>query len=632
MKLSLILEAVNRTARPLDQFRKDVVQSGQAAAGTSVAIGAMDRRMQGAERSARGLGNGERALDRSITGTDAAATGAASSLAALDRRTRGAERSVDRLADGSRGLDRAISHADTAMRGANRRATGMAQSMMVADRRMDSAGRSARGLGRSADTMGDRIAAGARRGSAALIGLERRMQLSHATMTTLAVKSAGVLGGAIRGGVITAGAAGGALAAGGLYKIVSAGVQSENFKTQLLGLESGNAEAARKDMEWITKFAADTPFDLAQVTQAFIAARNAGINPMNGSLMTLGDSAAALGKTYEDAIGMLADARTEQFERMREFGITPNQQDGKVMLRYVDRLGKEMVKTVNKNGADVERATLEILNEKFGGGGAALAKTTSGKWSALTDSLSKQAVKVWDSGFGDAVKHQLDRATQAFKTAEEDGSADAWATRTGRALERVVNRLGEANWEGFKKDVKGVAGAFEELYEMANRASDAVTIWRKGLGDIEVGADKYVGGLRWDTKQGGLRYDAPDWLKNIGRSSEPPASPVPFKDAKGKTQAGKMQWERPNAVPFVNAAEPQARLSRNEEWQRALRQPTRTPPAPLSRAQPKPTPQPSGKVSVDINPPKGWSAKATKVSAKDMDLSVNTGRAMGAFA
>lgn len=417
---------------------------------------------------------------------------------------------------------------------------------------------------------------------------------------------------------------------GGLYKIVTAGVQSENFKTQLLGLESGNAEAARKDMEWITKFAADTPFDLAQVTEAFIAARNAGINPMNGSLMTLGDSAAALGKTYEEAIGMLADARTEQFERMREFGITPSQQDGKVMLRYVDRLGKEMVKTVNKNGADVERATLEILNEKFGGGGAALAKTTSGKWSALTDSLSKQAVKVWDSGFGDAVKHQLDRATQAFQDAEKNGSADHWSKSTSQALGTVVTKIGEADWKGFAADIRGIANAFGEFYSAASMVSDQLSAVRKGMGDIEVGADRYIGGLRWDKNTGGLRYDAPPWLKNIGRSTEPPASPVPFKDAKGKAQAGKMQWERPNAVPFVNAAEPQARPSRNEEWQRALRQPSRTPPAPLIRAKREPTQQPSGKVTVDINPPKGWSVTPKKIAATNMDLEVNTGdRMMG---
>ncbi|OHC95516.1 MAG: hypothetical protein A3H25_12355 [Sphingomonadales bacterium RIFCSPLOWO2_12_FULL_63_15] len=105
---------------------------------------------------------------------------------------------------------------------------------------------------------------------------------------------------------------------------------------------------------------------------------------------------------------------------------------------------------------------------------------------------------------------------------------------------------------------------------------------------------------------------------------------MPFKDAKGKAQAGKMQWERPNAVPFVNAAEPQARPSRNEEWQRALRQPSRTPPAPLIRAKREPTQQPSGKVTVDINPPKGWSVTPKKIAATNMDLEVNTGdRMMG---
>ena len=500
MKLSLIIEAVNKASRPLDRFRGDVHQAGRASTSAGAAIGSMDRHMERTERSARGLG-----------------------LASV--------------------------------------------------------------------TMGDRIAAGARRGGLALVALERRMQLSHATMTKLAVAGAGFAGSAIRGGVTTGVAVGGALAAGGLYKIISAGMQAENFKTQLLGLESGNAALARKDMEWITKFAADTPFDLAQVTEAFITARNNGIMPMNGSLMTLGDSAAALGKTYEEAIGMLADAKTESFERMREFGITPSQKDGKVMLRYVDRLGKDMVKIVNKNGAEVERATLDILREKFGGGGAALAKTTLGKWNALTDRMGQQAVKVWEGGFGEEVRRQLDRVTRAFEDAEKDGSAGHWSKKTSEALQDVTRAVGEANWDGFRQDVKDLAGAFGELYTLASKASDKITALRKGLGDFERKAGSYSGvlGQLEYTLDGGLRYHAPDWTK-------PKAKPAP----------------KSNGVPFFGAGESQ---------QRSL-PPRQSPP---QRGAPPAKPAPTGKITVDIKPPKGWRVKPTEITAKGIDVVVNTG-------
>lgn len=537
MKLSLILEATNRTARPLDRMRSDLAGVSRASTGAGMAIGGMSRHMDRADRSARALG-------------------------------------------------------------------------------------------RSGMTMGERIAMGARRGTSALVALERRMQLSNATMTALAVKSAGIVGGAIRGGVLTAGAAGTALAAGGLYKIVSAGIQSENFMTQLVGLESGNTGAAQKDMEWIKQFAKDTPYDLAEVTQAFISARNAGINPMNGSLMALSDSAAALNKTFDDAIGMLADAKTEQFERMREFGITPSQKDGKVMLRYVDRLGKDMVKIVNKNGAEVEQATLAILNEKFGGGGAALAKTTEGKWNAITDRLSQRAVKVWEGGFGAEVERQLDRVTKAFDEAEANGSADRWTNTTSQGLKSVVQTIGDADWEGFSKDVNGIAGAFGEVANLVGQASGKLSEFRKWMAQFENKADNYTGFLgSLEYRDGGLVYNAPAWAKSwsSGRSGF-----APYKSKEAKAAAEQMKMSDPNAVPFIDASKPQA--SRDEIWRGALRNQNRAAPA-LSKPQPAPQPKPqAAKVSLHVTADRGLSVRTTKLQATNMVAEVQTGRAMNAIA
>lgn len=519
----------------------------------------------------------------------------------------------------SRPLDRFRNRIDQTGRATDR--TGRSVSAM--GRHMERAGQSARGLGRAAEMMGARIASGAQRGTTALIGLERRLQISQARMERLAFTAGTFIGNSIRGGVV----AGGALAAGGLYKIIGAGIQSENFMTQLVGLESGNAAAARKDMEWIKKIAAETPYDLAEVTQAFINARNAGIDPMNGSLVTLSDSAAALGKTFDDAIGMLADARTEQFERMREFGITPSQSGGKVMLRYVDRLGKEMVKIVKKNGADVERATLQILNEKFGGGGAALAKTTMGKWDALTDRLSQRAVKIWDSGFGDAVKYQLDRASKAFDDAEKDGSLDRWTKKASEGLRDVVNEIGNADWKAFRDDITGIAGAFRQLYGAAKEVGGALSEIRKWMADKETRADNWWGGVEWSPR-GGLIYRAPNWARGK-QGAASPSSVAPFRDEAARKRAQGLRWPSGNNVPFIPAGEPQsAPTATPEEWRRALQKPAiplRRPAAPLLQ-------QPTAKVEVTIKTPAGTVARPTKIAASGLDLEVNTGRAMGGFA
>ena len=364
------------------------------------------------------------------------------------------------------------------------------------------------------------------------------------------------------------------------------------------------------------------------MTQAFISARNAGINPMNGSLMALSDSAAALNKTFDDAIGMLADAKTEQFERMREFGITPSQKDGKVMLRYVDRLGKDMVKIVNKNGAEVEQATLAILNEKFGGGGAALAKTTEGKWNAITDRLSQRAVKVWEGGFGAEVERQLDRVTKAFDEAEANGSADRWTNTTSQGLKSVVQTIGDADWEGFSKDVNGIAGAFGEVANLVGQASGKLSEFRKWMAQFENKADNYTGFLgSLEYRDGGLVYNAPAWAKSwsSGRSGF-----APYKSKEAKAAAEQMKMSDPNAVPFIDASKPQA--SRDEIWRGALRNQNRAAPA-LSKPQPAPQPKPqAAKVSLHVTADRGLSVRTTKLQATNMVAEVQTGRAMNAIA
>lgn len=566
MKLSLILEAVNRISKPLDQGRKSLDQLKGSSQATGRAVGSMDRSLW---------------------------------LAAKRMELSG------------------------------KSAGGMAHSM-------NGATRSARALGHAGETMGGRIAAGARRGVHAIATLERRAQLSSATMQKLAIAGAGFLGSTIRGGAIAGGAAVTAGAAGGLYKIISAGTQFELYRTQLEGLENGNAAAAQRSLDWIKDFAAKTPYDMAEVTQAFISARNAGIDPMNGSLMTLGDAASALGKTYDDAIAMLADAKTEQYERLREFGITPSQKGDKVTLKYWDRTGKEMVRTVNKAGNEVERALLEIFEVKFGGGMDRASQTTMGKWRTFTDKIGMAAVGIWEGGFGQEVQRQLDRLTNAFDQAEKDGSLARWSKETSEALRDVVKTIGDADWKGFRDDIKGIAGAFADVYNMASKAAGVLSDIRKWMADKEKQADGVIGGLSWSPK-GGLVYNPPPWM--MGGATSKPSGVAPFKDAAAKARAGKQYYPRSDGsdIPFFDSMEWQtpypSRAIGRKDWERAIqggalsrgvRPPIKAPAPPLKPAK--------GEVKVQISADPGLRARPTKVAASGMTLEVNTGKAMGGWA
>ena len=69
----------------------------------------------------------------------------------------------------------------------------------------------------------------------------------------------------------------------------------ERFETVLTTIE-GSSEKARESMNWIDDFAVKTPFQLGQVTDAFVKLRAYGMDPTDGLLCDLGDASAAMGK------------------------------------------------------------------------------------------------------------------------------------------------------------------------------------------------------------------------------------------------------------------------------------------------------------------------------------------------
>lgn len=507
----------------------------------------------------------------------------------------------------SRPLDRV----DRATGGLGRTSRRAADDVRGLDRRMATATRTAGRMERAARGVGSGLAAASRRGFGALAALDRRLSISQARMEKLAFSAGSLIGSTIRGGVMAGGAIAGAGLTAAAYKIVTAGLMFEKFRTQLTGLE-GSVEAGNRAMEWVSDFAAKTPYELAEVMEAFIALKAYGIDPTDGTLRALGDTAAGMGKPLMQAVEMIADAQTGEFERIKEFGIKASVAGDKVTFRW-QRNGREMTKTVRQSATEIRGALLSIMDQRFVGGMDRLAKTTAGKWSNLMDGLTKSANRVWEGGFGNAVNKQLDRLSGWINRMEQDGSLKKWADETGDGIGDLVETLGDADWPGIAGGIRSVGGAFSELAgflrdvdyyggKVRGFLADAQNLWghRDALGSVSL------------DPRGGLQYTAPGWLK---------AKPATRKAV-------------PSGVPFINAAEPQSRPAARQvsdaQWRRALSAP-RT--LPTQKAAPaKPQPAPKGKLEISIKTPAGTTARPTKVAATGMDLEVNTGRAMGPVA
>lgn len=215
---------------------------------------------------------------------------------------------------------------------------------------------------------------------------------------------------------------------------IDTAAQFEKFQT-ILETTEGSSEKAAASMQWISNFAAKTPYELAEVTDAFVKLRAYGLDPTNGLLKSLGDTSAAMGKDVMQAVEAIADAVTGENERLKEFGIRGSKKGGDVTYEYTDKSGKQQSKTIDGNNRKLIESTLTaIFNEKYAGAMDKLSGTWGGMTSNISDQWSRFTVMVMKSGPFDAMKQQLGSVLAEIDKMAADGRLKEYAEQTGAAL------------------------------------------------------------------------------------------------------------------------------------------------------------------------------------------------------
>lgn len=258
--------------------------------------------------------------------------------------------------------------------------------------------------------------------------------------------------------------AGGAAIAGGgfaLFDMFGTASKFEQFQIMLENTE-GSAEKARRAMGWVKQFAQTTPYELDQVMEAFVSLKAYGIDPMNGSLMALGDGAAGMSKPVMQAVEALADAVTGEFERLKEFGIRSSKIGDQVAFTYM-RNGKEVRRQVKMNAVEVEKAITGIMRDRFGGMMIRQSQTFSGMISNLKDAWSGFQMMVADAGIFDKVKGKLEQWLGKVNEMAKDGRLQAWAEKLSDKLETAfdwaVRFVEETDWNGVANTMQRIADA-----------------------------------------------------------------------------------------------------------------------------------------------------------------------------
>lgn len=298
------------------------------------------------------------------------------------------------------------------------------------------------------------------------------------------------IGGAVAGGALSLIALGGS--------VIHTASEFERFETVLTTID-GSAAKARQSMNWIQKFSATTPYELSETTDSFVKLKAYGIDPIGGSLRTLGDGASAMGKDLMASIEMLADAQTGEFERLKEFGIRASQAGKTVRLTY-SQAGKDITVVADKSASSIRKAVLGIFDNRFKGAMDRMSKTFAGMWSNLKDTWTNFQLEIARAGVFDAVKGELDGLMVKIGAMSKDGSLQRYAKEIGGALVDLFKTLKDVvssiNWpefiRGIGTGIKTVKGISDALGGLGGIIDKVVLV---GIAALAIGAGQLTGAL-----------------------------------------------------------------------------------------------------------------------------------------
>ena len=259
----------------------------------------------------------------------------------------------------------------------------------------------------------------------------------------------------------------GAGAAGyGFKRLIDTAAQFEKFETVLETIE-GSSEKARQSMQWVSDFAAKTPYELAEVNDAFVKLRAYGMDPTSGLMRTLGDTSSAMGKPIMQAVEAIADAVTGENERLKEFGVKARTLGEKIVYEYtVD--GQTQTASADKSDRAAIESTLRgIFDSKFAGAMEKQSQTFDGMISNLMDQWTRFQQMVMSSGVFDWLKERLGGLLDKLNRMAENGRLQQWA-------EGLAQRLIQA--------FEGIESAAKFLWPIVRGVADSVLTVAQTLG------------------------------------------------------------------------------------------------------------------------------------------------------
>lgn len=214
-----------------------------------------------------------------------------------------------------------------------------------------------------------------------------------------------------------------------------------------------DSDMARKKLAWASRFANKTPFETEEVVGGMTKLQSYGIEgdrilktTNRTYLEMIGDMASGMGKSFDQAIEAVADARTGELERLKEFGITKN-----MIAEFGKSKGLEIFNSKGQiNDLELFNKTLfEMMDSRFGGAMEKQAKTFKGGLSTISGAAkSALSTLAGVNEFEDIVENSpfqilRDKVIIPFANTlvrlQEDGTFTKWAENISNIFGEIIN-------------------------------------------------------------------------------------------------------------------------------------------------------------------------------------------------
>lgn len=237
---------------------------------------------------------------------------------------------------------------------------------------------------------------------------------------------------------------------------IQVNAQFERFQTTLETLYKSHSKA-QAVFDSILNFASKTPFEVNQLTQAWVKMKAMGLESNLDMFQKIGDAVSALGGSQETFDGIITalgqmqakgKVSAEELMQLAERGVPVFE-----ILQKKLGLTKEQLANIGNEGIDASKAInalVEGMGEKFKGNMEKMSNTWQGIMSNLKDSWTRFMKILGDTGIFQNIKNALKDLQDKIQKAFDSGQAQKWAAVIAKGFSIVaaaVKDVGVIVWE-----------------------------------------------------------------------------------------------------------------------------------------------------------------------------------------